>query len=155
MSNLIIPKGKSVLTPEKEYEARYKSAEIMRDTLFVGAIMGMAETVHQSGEYTQLWNRIPGPTEEPYKRAVFGHTVNISTSKEATEEIMRILALCYENKWNVAVEMLNWKKNYIADKIKEKIRGEQTEGIQTNPSAALSEADTNDSSREDLVPGLS
>jgi hypothetical protein len=112
MSKIIVPPAKSVLTPEKQYEAWHAPAEKMRDALFVGSIMNIAETIHQSEQFKSPigdWTDIDRPTN----------------AVEAAQAIMFILNECVEREWNVAVEMLNWKKNYIANKIKEKIHADE------------------------------
>jgi hypothetical protein len=109
MSNLIVPGGKIVLTPEKEYEAYYGDLERTRDALFVGAIMHLADEIHESGEFKDY--------RDSKERA---H----QSSDTLVAELMCLLDLAIERKWNVAVEMLNWRKRRIAKNIEEKVRGE-------------------------------
>lgn len=99
-----MPQSGSVLTPEKEYEAYHKTAEKTRDLLFMGAIMHLAEEVHSSGELSAFVN--PNAA---------------SDARQCAEAIMKLLHLAVDNKWNVAYEMLKWRKQRVVNKIQERI----------------------------------
>ena len=110
MGKIITP-GKSVVSPEMTKKQLLDPMQKMRDSLFVGAIMAVAEAESKIGARDNIfiyYDEVDGYAVTSHK---VGHA--FTDPRSAAEIVMSILGVCAKNNWNVAAEMLRIHKENL------------------------------------------